>query len=453
MSSLVVRSCRSLCCAIEILRLKWTSLVEENPDTEELIWDRKGKDGALRVAVTLADMVRLSNYKERSKVFQEKKAEKDLDAVQQAAQKKWLTSGDGRDEDAVASAAKIVRSGSAGDCFSGRGYDIDIGALGSDDEESEKEAKDEAKPNASEGDDADGDKSSSPAKPLANAKGKAKAKAKKWDRDTVIAAKIRGEQTAILQMEVAIQARLKECRAALAEAAAKGSVCAEETKIEQTTLEKRVRFLSAVMENSGDELQALIRQYGDADGPSETPGSGPVASAPAPPAPDNATVATSWVSQVTGAPPCESFRSLKTLASFKDTVDDLWQATTATELKESAKNRVGGRKPITELSQACNTGLRELRKALTSFDQRAKTKTEGAAASSKAKKAPSSIFEVGLELGTPVPEAPNVKAMDVSLPCLIKLVDEQVALLKTDTWRALGAAVVHSFMVLMEPQS
>ena len=65
---------------------------------------------------------------------------------------------------------------------------------------SRKGGKDEAKPNASEGDDADGDKSSSPAKPLANAKGKAKAKAKKWDRDTVIAAKIRGEQTAMLQM-------------------------------------------------------------------------------------------------------------------------------------------------------------------------------------------------------------------------------------------------------------
>ncbi|CAE6935294.1 unnamed protein product [Symbiodinium sp. CCMP2456] len=428
--------------------LQWKSLIEEQPDTEELVWDRKGKDGALRVGISVADMVRLSNFKERSKEFTEKKTEKNLDSVAIAGHKKWLTSGDGRDEEAVVTASKIVRSGSAGDCFSGRGYDIDVGALDSGSEELEPEPM--VKRAASEGDgDADtaeGDKSStsSPKKP--DPQGKAKAKAKKWDRDTVIAAKIRAEQTAILQMEVAVQGRLKDCRAALAEAAAKGSVCAEETKVEQTTLEKRVRFLSAVMEKTEDELQALINQYDDADSSAEAPGSVPLASGPAPAVPTSAaTVATSWASQLTNAPPCENFRALKTLASSKDTVDDLWQATTANELKDLAKHRVSGRKPITELNQACNTGLRELKKALTSFDQRAKTKTAGAAATAKGKKTPPSIFESGLEFGTAVPEVQDVKAVDVSLPCLIKLTEEQVALLSTDCVNASGEQFCAAF--------
>ena len=432
-------------CRREMLRLQWKSLIEEQPDTEEVVWDRKGKDGVLRVGIVVADMVRLSNFKERAKEFTEKKTEKNLDSVAIAGHKKWLTSGDGRDEEAVATASKIVRSGAAGDCFSGRGYDIDVGALDSGSEESEQAPK--VKKAASEGDgDADaaeGDKSttSSPVKPDP----KGKAKAKKWDRDTVIAAKIRAEQTAILQMEVAVQGRLKDCRATLAEAAAKGSVCAEETKVEQTTLEKRVRFLSAVMEKTEDELQGLISQYDDADASAsaEAPGSGPLASGPAPAVPTSAaTVATSWASQLTNAPPCENFRALKTLASSKDTVDDLWQATTANELKDMAKHRVSARKPITELNQACNTGLRELKKALTSFDQRAKTKTAGAAATAKGKKTPLSIFESGLELGTAVPEVQDIKAMDVSLPCLIKLTEAQVALLGTETWQAFGAAMV-----------
>ena len=111
-------------------RLHWSSLIEDNPNTEEVIFDRKGKDGALRIAVQVADLVRLSSFKEKVKRFAIEKSEKELDADMQAMRKKELVVTDPRDaEDAAGTAALMVRSGSAGNCFAGHAFDVDLQAL------------------------------------------------------------------------------------------------------------------------------------------------------------------------------------------------------------------------------------------------------------------------------------------------------------------------------------
>ena len=143
-------------------------------------------------------------------------------------------------------------------------------------------------------------------------------------------------------------------------------MCDEETKVERATLDKRVGFLNAVLGKEQEPLNILIGQFkvqGDEKPQSDSVEGSALA------------LATSWHSQL-DVPPCEKFQELKSLASFSETVDEQWQSSNATELKERCKKRSEARRPITELSQACAAGLKELRKAMASFDQRAKAKAE-----------------------------------------------------------------------------
>ena len=189
-------------------------------------------------------------------------------------------------------------------------------------------------------------------------------------------------------------------------------------------------FLSAVLEKDASELQKLIAQHDPAGGPDpKTQSTAADAAAPA------ATVTTCWQSQLTGAPPCQNYQSLKTVASFQD--DEMWNASSAGELKELCKKRSESRKPLTELNQACNIGFRELKKAMASYDQRVKAKAEGMKGSKKTVAAVAALWEKGLEIAKSVPQILGDAAaasMDVSLPCLIKLTETQQQLLGTETW-------------------
>ena len=68
-----------------LLRLRW---VAQDPDTEEILHDKKGKDGSLRVGIPVRDTVILSNFREKLKEFGTEKTEKDLDAVTVELRKK-----------------------------------------------------------------------------------------------------------------------------------------------------------------------------------------------------------------------------------------------------------------------------------------------------------------------------------------------------------------------------
>ena len=348
-----------------LLRLRWKDLVERDPQTDEIVYDRKGKDGSLRVGVSLGDSVRISNFRERVKEFGTEKSEKELDAVAQESRKKDLLLHD-TEEDAIAVGTQLVKAGSAGNCFVGNNFEVDLGALQKDVAEQLGSGDEDQKERASEppaGSEKESEEGSKATQTKGKGKGKLKAQAKKklWDKSTNVAAKIRTETTSLCTLEVQLQRRLADCRDCLKEVGTKGQACDEETKVERATLDKRVGFLNAVLGKEQEPLNILIGQFkvqGD-----EKPQSDSVEGSAL-------TLTTSWHSQLDVAPPCEKFQELKTLASFSETVDELWQSSNATELKERCNKRSEARRPITELSQACAAGLKELRKAMASFDQR-----------------------------------------------------------------------------------
>ena len=187
-------------------RLNWKTLIEEDPDTQDIIYDKKGKDGSLRVAVPVADMVRLSNFTEDSKEYVESRTEKNLDAAAQEARQNEIFSNH-NSEEAVSRAAKIARRSAGGNAFLGKAFDLDFDELqnavsekdtAEADEEDDNDSKADAQQDAAE---RKGSEGGSPAK---SGPGKAKAQAKKqaWDRATVVASKIRAETTAICALQL-----------------------------------------------------------------------------------------------------------------------------------------------------------------------------------------------------------------------------------------------------------
>ena len=303
--------------------------------------------------------------------------------------------------------AQMVKSGSAGNSFTGNNFDIDLGAL-------QKEVTEEL---AESGDEpaTDEDAAESASLPAvldlndeSNGQGKGKRqpnkpqpkkKTKAWDKSTIVASKIRSETTSLCTFELQLKRRLSECQDRLAEVAAKGQACGDETRVEQQTLSKRVSFLVAVLGKETEALSKLIKSY-EPGGPGEVAAAD--AKAQAAQSSATVTVATSWHTQLTGAPSCERYRELQTLSFFQNSVEDLWNANTAAELKDMVKQRSEARKPIAELAQASNIGLKELKKAMASFDARAKAKANVPVAAKKASMAASSpgatLFEKGLQV-------------------------------------------------------
>ncbi|CAE7788534.1 unnamed protein product [Symbiodinium sp. CCMP2592] len=425
---------------------KWKALIEEDPDTQEIIYDKKGKDGALRVAVPISDIVRLSNFQEDLKEFGQVRTEKNLDEAAQEARRKDIVANH-NSEDAICRASKLARSGAGGNAFIGKTFDFDFEALmksmADEDEQKDEEGdgseKASSQPSTSGkgGLDKDKDSDISPSKPKGKKRGKDEEgapkpgkKAKQWDKETVVASRIRSENTALCTLEVQLTQRLGECREVLATLQSKGQDCSEEAKVEKVTLEKRTMFLAAIMGTSGEKLKALIGEY-DRQAPAQA------IEKSTPPAP---TVVTSWEAQLETSPPCESFRELTTLASWKDSVESLWSASSAAELRDLSKTRCTQRRPILELSQACKTGVKELQKAMTAFDARKKQKAEGVRPSAKkGAAAGSALWETGLEVAMAVPEVTCASdEVDFSMPTLFKLAKPQLDTLATDSLKAAG---------------
>ena len=113
-------------------RLAWKTCIEEDPDTEEVIYDYKGKSGALRIGIPVEDSVHLSNIHDVSKELQIKgKEEKNLSEVEIAARKKQTMQGHepASFADSAGVAAAMVRaggSGTAGNSFGGHAIDFKL---------------------------------------------------------------------------------------------------------------------------------------------------------------------------------------------------------------------------------------------------------------------------------------------------------------------------------------
>ncbi|CAJ1382744.1 unnamed protein product [Effrenium voratum] len=351
----------------------WQAAVEADGETNDPVHDWKGKNKCLRIAVPVHDKVILANFFEKSKgaVLKEKE-EKGITESQLAAKKKALFQNNEKfgsfndEQDAKDLAGGMIRAAgqsAAGNAFIGQAMEVNLDEL-------VKEAAAEAA-KAAEGEQGSASESEpeAPNGSKTGSKGGQKGKggrgqAKVWfDRDTAIASRVRTEGTALCTMELQLQARLDECQQYLQEVQSKP--CLHEVKVEYSTLTKRVEFLEAVLSPQGSGLTSLIQKY-------EEPKANSAPPAATSPAKASATEpSTAWQAQLQSAPPCASYASLTCLSSHKDSVDAFWKCQTAAELKELAKTRAVSRKPLGELSNSVNAGLKELKKAVASCEQRA----------------------------------------------------------------------------------
>lgn len=111
------------------IRLAWKSQIEDDPECGEPIFDRKGKNGAFRVAVATKDTVHLANIHDTTKEFVEKgKEEKNLTEMQLAAKKKEVLKHCDIEDDAQQMAANMVRK-SGGSAFQGQTMDVNLDEL------------------------------------------------------------------------------------------------------------------------------------------------------------------------------------------------------------------------------------------------------------------------------------------------------------------------------------
>ena len=307
--------CFSFCISIDIIyipspRQTWVDLINTSPDTDEIIWDRKGASGSIRVAVAVKDTVTLANIYDRSKMFQAREKEvKDLSDEAVLAKKKQLLSEHDRnvDLDAKAIGAGMVKAagdGSAGNAFSSNAYEIDIDMLQlprTPELDEDAEGKDADADGKEE--DIDGDKAAED-----ESKGKGPKKRSFWDRDPAIASKLRAENNAMTTLTMQIETKLQEGREALKDASKRGTTCEQETAMERDTLTKRLQWLEAVCEEGqSSSLQTLK------DGVSVSAVAPAVASATSPPPaqgsalppPAGSTTETTWAEQLGQTPPCD----------------------------------------------------------------------------------------------------------------------------------------------------
>ena len=281
------------------------SLIQEYPETDEIIWDRKGSNNSVRIAVNIGDVVSLSNIYDRCRSFTTKdKDEKNLSDEAILQKKKALLDGHDRhtELDARAIGAGMVKAcgdGPAGNSFSSGAFEVDVDLLKPDTEMEEQE--DEAtgagaesgngNPGASEGDPKK--KENATADPEETARG-GKKKGGYWDRDTAIAAKMRQEATALVNLTMQVQNKLEEGREQLKEVS-KRSGADKEVVIEKETLQRRLEFLEGVLSQDSAVLKNL---QGSVSTASQEADSSPVQ--------QNASgTVTSWSNQISKAPPCD----------------------------------------------------------------------------------------------------------------------------------------------------
>ena len=76
---------------MKTLRKQWSQLIADNNDTDEVMFDRKGANSTLRIAVPVADRVHLSNLFDRAKELTcHSKSEKGLSDLEGSQRKRQL---------------------------------------------------------------------------------------------------------------------------------------------------------------------------------------------------------------------------------------------------------------------------------------------------------------------------------------------------------------------------
>ena len=274
-------------------------MIQKNPDTEDVIYDKKGKDNAIRVAVPIEETIDLSNIFDRKKsLLQKEKDTKDMSEEQISAQKKRLMADHDKhiNEDSVGIGSLMVRSSSsnvAGNCFSSQAMDMDIEEMAQrqDDAQSDQSENEIEEPQR---------KSRKKTEKVTETKDtKSKKNKTAWfDRDTSIASHIRTETTALCGIGIQIDSKLHDAQAVLEEVEKRGKQCEEEVKMEKSTVNRRLEFLNAVKCIDAKKLQTLQEQCTSSQ--QDPPGDNVDKTDRT----ESDSQETDWTAQMSKAPPC-----------------------------------------------------------------------------------------------------------------------------------------------------
>ena len=134
-----------------------------------------------------------------------------------------------------------------------------------------------------------------------------------WDRATQIAAKVRGEQCSLLELECLLKSRLEDVEKIKEELSKKSTDCNQGASVELGTLVQRQELVSMVLDKSDNGIQDLQAEIAKIQGASVAAGD------------DEAM-------KIANAPPCSSFERLQTVKALHDNINRFYEAENASQL-------------------------------------------------------------------------------------------------------------------------
>ena len=149
----------------------------------------------------------------------------------------------------------------------------------------------------------------------ANKKGKGKGKGKKqaWDKERIVAAKIRSDLSALEDLERSINTKKQDAEKVTKELEVKSAECKTEVAVEHNLLVHRLAFVDLVLGEDKSALSHKIRSLKEAQSAQE----------------ETATVPSKPVADM---PPTSSYESLLTIGTLRKNIQSYWGCNSSAEL-------------------------------------------------------------------------------------------------------------------------
>lgn len=149
----------------------------------------------------------------------------------------------------------------------------------------------------------------------ANKKGKGKGKGKKqaWDKERIVAAKIRSDLSALEDLERSINTKKQDAEKVTKELEVKSAECKTEVAVEHNLLVRRLAFVDLVLGEDKSALSHKIRSLKEAQSAQE----------------ETATVPSKPVADM---PPTSSYESLLTIGTLRKNIQSYWGCNSSAEL-------------------------------------------------------------------------------------------------------------------------
>lgn len=205
-------------------------------------------------------------------------------------------------------AESVGGGGESSSAFYGRFQDVNFTELeGLTHVEAEEEPDQVQETNT--GGKSDDDNGNGEPKKSKGGKSAAKGSKKSWDKDRVVAAKIRTDSAALEDLENSLNSKKTDAQKLLNELKSKSAACQAEVAVEEALVVRRVAFIllvlaedSAALNNKIKFVQAAAQEQHDGQPP------------------------------LSAMPPCASYEDLKTISSLKESIQGYWSCDSSASL-------------------------------------------------------------------------------------------------------------------------